>query len=509
MNRRRLAALLAAGLLVGLAISTGTLRVEVGLGENAARAIDLEDLFGGEEKSETPATQGSAPFWRSAPAAEGPVVIPGAPDFADLAERGSPGVVNIQTSKTVSQGPMRFPFEEFFGRNPLFEFPQEEREFKVPSLGSGFLISPDGYIVTNNHVVEDVDEIKVAFLDGTELPAEVVGRDPKTDIALIKVKADHELPALPLGDSDGLRPGEWVVAIGNPFGLSHTVTAGIVSAVGRNIGQGPYDDFIQTDAAINPGNSGGPLLNLRGEVIGINTAINPRANTVGFSVPINMAKGILPQLKASGRVTRGWLGVYIQEITPDLAEALELEGTPEGALVSKVDPEGPAKEAGLERGDVIVEFDGRPIHTMEELPRVVAATPVGRKVEVTVLRQGKRKRFKVAIGELKEPELVAQAEVREGPTAFGMRVQDITPELAEQLGLEKPEGVVVTSVKPGSPADEAGLRPRDVILEVGREPVENIEDLKSKLSATEKGVLLFVRRGDATLFVPLKPSEEG
>ena len=247
----------------------------------------------------------------------------GAPQsFADLAERVSRGVVNIQTSKTVTGQEFPRVFEEFFFGGPPEERFQQ-REHKVPSLGSGFVISSDGYIVTNNHVVEDVDSIKVAFSDGMpELEATIVGRDPKTDIALIRVKTDKELFALPLGDSEKVRPGDWVVAIGNPFGLEHTVTAGIVSAKHRVIGQGSYDDFIQTDAAINPGNSGGPLINLAGEVIGINTAINPRANTIGFAVPVNMAKEVLPQLEATGHVTRGWLGVVIQRITPELVEGV-------------------------------------------------------------------------------------------------------------------------------------------------------------------------------------------
>jgi serine protease Do len=273
-----------------------------------------------------------------------------------------------------------------------------------------------------------------------------------------------------------------VVAIGNPFGLSHTVTAGIVSALGRNIGQGPYDDFIQTDAAINPGNSGGPLLNLEGEVIGINTAINPRANTVGFSVPINVAKTILPQLRDSGHVTRGWLGVYIQQITPEIADAMGLDGD-EGALVSKVDPAGPAAGSGIERGDVILQFDGQAIDKMNELPRIVAGTPVGKAVDVLVMRDGKRKTVQVKLGELDEPTVVAAAEPEVGPSAFGMRVQNVTP---------------------------GGLRRGDVILEVGQEEVKTAQDLHAKLDETDKGVLLFVRRGDVTSYVALKaPEEEG
>jgi len=416
-------------------------------------------------------------------------------------------VVNIQTSKTVVQQAPRVPrqWEEFFGR-PFGEFFGHGQR-TIPSLGTGFVISKDGFIVTNNHVVDDVDTIKVAFSDGSELDAEIVGRDPKTDIALIRVQAPEPLAALPLGNSDAVRPGDWVVAIGNPFGLSHTVTAGIVSAKGRNIGQGPYDDFIQTDAAINPGNSGGPLLNLQGEVIGINTAINPRANTIGFAVPVNMAKAILPQLRASGHVTRGWLGVLIQKITPELAESFGLEDD-QGALVSRVDPSGPAAEAGIERGDVIVEFDGEAISSMEELPRVVAATDVGKSVDVVVLRDGKRKSFSVKIGQLAEPEL-AEARSGEapegGPARFGIAAQDLTPQIAQQLGLGDDEGgVVVTGIEDGSAASEAHLRRGDVILEVDRQAVNSVGELRKRLDDASDGVLLLIRRGDSTLYVAMK-----
>jgi serine protease Do len=500
MSGRRLGVwIFGAAVLVAGLLATGALQVRVDLGENVARAIDL---FG--DEPEKPTAPAAEPFWK-------PTIEPGSetrppvgvPDFADLAERASPGVVNIQTSRTVSHQIPR-QFEELL---PFFAFPPGGEQ-KVPSLGSGFVISSDGYIVTNNHVVEEVDEIKVAFLDGSELAAELVGRDPKTDIALIKVESQKPLPALPLGDSAAARPGDWVVAIGNPFGLSHTVTAGIISALGRDIGQGPYDDFIQTDAAINPGNSGGPLLSLQGEVIGINTAINPRANTVGFSVPINVAKEILPQLRTSGHVTRGWLGVYIQQITPDLAEAMDLEGE-EGALVSKVDPRGPAQSAGVERGDVIVEFDGKPIRKMDELPRIVAATAVGSKVDLVVVREGERKKLAVKIGQLEEPEEIASATEGPGAGAFGLQVQNLTPEMAEQLGLESEGGVVVVGVEPGSPAAEAGLRRGDVILEVGNQPVKDVRDLRRQLDAAGKGALLFVRRGEAGSYVALKrPQEE-
>jgi serine protease Do len=344
------------------------------------------------------------------------------------------------------------------------------------------------------------------------LEAEIVGRDPKTDVALIRVKTEQELPYLPLGDSDKIRPGDWVVAVGNPFGLEHTVTAGIVSAKHRQINDPRsesrrFDDFIQTDAAINPGNSGGPLLNLEGEVVGINTAINPRANTIGFAVPINLAKDVLPQLRATGRVSRGWLGVYIQEITPEIAEQLELEDD-RGALISKVEPGSPADDAGMQRYDVIVEFNGQPISSMEELPRRVAAAPVGSEADVVVLRKGSRKELSVKLGELEEGEKLAQGGApSEEAGIAGVQVQSVTPEMAEQLGLEEAAGVVVTAVEPGSPGDEAGLRRGDVVLEVNQRPVESVEQFRAALGDPEKGALLLVRRGNADIFVPLKRKE--
>jgi serine protease Do len=494
--------LLYAAAVVILLVGSGVLEIHIEWRDNVAQALDL---FGGDEDETQAATSGES-FWKENGEAE--PAIPGiATGFADLAEHVSPGVVNIQTSKTVRGQP--FPsFEDFFFGGP-HEGLGRPHERKIPSLGSGFVISADGFIVTNNHVVEDVDSIKVAFKDGTEIEAEIIGRDPKTDVALIRVEADEPLFALSLGDSSAVRPGEWVVAIGNPFGLEHTVTAGIVSAKHRIIGQGSYDDYIQTDAAINPGNSGGPLLNLKGEVIGINTAINPRANTIGFAVPINMAKEILPQLKSKGAVTRGWLGVVIQRITPDLTEALGLEDE-KGALVSKVAPDGPAAAAGVEHGDVIVEFDDQVIDSWNELPRVVASTPVGKKVKLVVVRDGKRKTLKAEVGALDEGKTLAASEepAEGGAAAFGLRVQDLTPEIAEQLGVKDDAGVLVTRVEPGSPAQEAGLRRGDLIVEVDRSEVNDTSNLQKRLSGAGGRALLLVRRGDATIFVPLKRSEE-
>jgi serine protease Do len=437
--------------------------------------------------------------------------------FAILARAAAPGVVNVHTSKTVVQSLPNFGpfgdlfgglFGERFGTPPQGEQPAPRR-FTVPSLGTGFVISDDGLIVTNNHVVEGVDKIEVVFSDGKRAEAEVVGQDPKTDIALIRAKDTSNLVPLRLGDSDAMLPGDWVIAVGNPFGLDHTVTAGIVSATGRDIGQGPYDDFIQTDAAINPGNSGGPLLNLAGEVVGINTAINPQANTIGFAVPINMAKQILPQLEKEGHVVRGWLGVAVQPVTPELADAMHLE-TQKGALVSEVTKDGPADEAGIERGDVIVRFGSQEIEKMRELPRAVAAAAPGTKVEVELIHDGKDRTRTVEIGELKEAsEPSAAASSDEGSTAFGFDISDVPPELRQRLGLGASEGALITRVYPGGAADHAGLRAGDVIVEVDRSPVSGGFDAEQKLREAGKSTLLDVRRGGASFFAALnRPSKK-
>jgi serine protease Do len=493
--------LIAIGVLAGL-------EVEFTLGPQSAEAIDL---FGSddEKKAEETSEGSREAFWRSDSgiAQAQPIGIP--TSFADLAERVAPAVVSIQTSGTVSMSQPMLPpgFEEFFGGSPYHDrrAPQERRH---SGEGSGFVISEDGYIVTNNHVVEDMDEITVHFLDGSELEAKVIGLDPKTDIALLKVEPeDKQLATIALGDSDAVRAGDWVVAIGNPFGLEHTVTAGIVSAKHRrDVTNQSYEDFIQTDAAINPGNSGGPLIDLEGRVIGINTAIRREANTIGFSVPINQAKHILPQLRAEGRVTRGWLGVQIQGVTPALAESFDLE-EPIGALVSQVLPGTPAAEGGIERGDVIIEFNGEKIGEWRDLPIVVANTPVDAKADVVVIREGKRKKFKIQIGKLDDAEQVASLGGRSdgsGTEAFGLRAQDMTPALAEQLGLEEATGVVVTDVDPDGPAAEAGIRRGDVIVELDQKEVKGVRDLTKKLEAADASVLVLVRRGENTIYVPLK-----
>jgi serine protease Do len=433
--------------------------------------------------------------------------------FATLAEKLSPAVVNISTVQKSAQRSdrpwrgFRSPFRERepFGTDPFREFferffgetPPQGRQ----SLGSGFIIHPQGFIITNNHVIEEADKIKVILFDEREFEAQIIGRDPKTDLALLKVQTSVDLPTVPLGNSQTLRIGEWVMAIGNPFGLSHTVTVGIVSAKGRIIGAGQYDDFIQTDASINPGNSGGPLFNTRGEVVGINTAIIAGGTGIGFAIPVNLAKELLPQLHETGKVTRGWLGVMIQKVTPELAQSFRIQ-QPAGALVADVIEGSPAATAGFQRGDVITSFDGAAIHEMHELPRVVANTPVGKQVKVDILRQGKITTLTVTIAALKEDASASPVSVA---GQLGMEVEELTPELSQNLGIRLREGVVVTTVEEESLAAAAGIREGDVILEINRERVRTAEEYSK---AVQKGagspLLLLISRGESTLYVALK-----
>ncbi len=451
---------------------------------------------------------------------EKPVVVPAAAglrmvpvDIPQLFNEVSPAVVNISTTQVVkfNRPRMRSPFGQqdpfddffhnFFGRMP--------REQKRRSLGSGFIVSPDGYILTNNHVVEKADEVTVTLLDNEEFKAKVVGTDPKIDIALIKIDAKKKLTYVVLGDSDQLDVGEWVVAIGNPFGLGHTVTAGIVSAKGRIIGSGPYDDFIQTDASINPGNSGGPLFNLKGEVVGINTAIVQGGQGIGFATPIQLAKSVLDQLKDKGKVTRGWLGVYIQPLTPDAAENLGLSAR-RGALVSDVTSGGPAEKAGIRSGDVIVAFDGKEIRDEHDLPQAVALTKPGKTVDVRLIRGGKETTVAVTIVEMKgEPGKPAGGHDLSSKT-LGLTVQDITPEIAQRLEIENTKGVVVTGVADGSPAEEAGFNEGDIIRAILRQdkrnPVTDAAEFSKlvKKFQSDKTVLFLVERGEARILLTVK-----
>ncbi len=438
------------------------------------------------------------------------------PDFVSLARNLAPIVVNISTKQRVSReqtAPSPFgendPFGEFWRR--FFGQPFGSPGGGVQeALGSGFIIDAKGIVVTNNHVVENADKITVKLSDEREFEGKLVGRDPKTDIAVIRIGDGKEtFPVAPLGDSNKLQVGEWVVAMGSPFGLSNTVTAGIVSAKGRNIGAGPYDNFIQTDASINPGNSGGPLINLRGEVVGINTAIFSQTGGnlgIGFALPINLAKEILPELIKSGKVTRGWLGVSIQHVTPDIAKALGIEKE-RGALVADVVENSPAARAGIKSGDVIVEYDGKAIDEASHLPILVAETPVGKSVKIAVLRDNKRISVSAKIEELKEQNQAVASTEKTGKV--GLSVQNVTPEVAKSLGLKRPRGVVVTAVEPGSPAADAGLRRGDVILELNRKPIRNVSELHQLLEESKRGenLLFLISRGGNNLFLALKAPE--
>lgn len=442
------------------------------------------------------------------------------PNFTELAKRLTPVTVNISTTKTIKSRFRQFgspfgdgqdphdPFRDFFGDDFYRRFFGDmPKEYKQKNLGSGFIIEEDGYILTNNHVIEGADEIKVKTHNKKEYDAEVIGRDPKTDIALIRIKGVKEdLPVAKLGDSDALEVGEWVIAIGNPFGLMETVTTGIVSAKWRKIGAGPYEDFIQTDASINPGNSGGPLFNMDGKVVGVNTMIYSTSGGnmgIGFAIPINIAKNIVRQLKEKGRVIRGWLGVVVQTVTPELAESFGLEEG-KGALIADVSKGGPADKAGIEPGDVITKFDGKDVKEMTELPLMVAETMVGKKVKVAVLRDGKKKVITVKIGELeeKQAEKIAAKEKED----MGITVREITPELANRYGLSDDEGVIITYVEPGSPADEAGLRKGDIIKEINRKSVKTLDEYLGAIKDKKaENILVLVKRGGTSLWVVLKP----
>lgn len=438
-------------------------------------------------------------------------VMPGS--FAKLAAQLSPTVVNVKVTKVkeanfhgpvAPDGPFGDLFERFFQ-----QMPDMPRGYQSEGAGSGVIISDNGYILSNNHVVEGATEVTVTLADQKEYPAKVVGRDPKTDLAVLKIDAEKPLPSAALGDSDKLQVGDWVVAVGNPFGLSQTVTSGIVSAKGRVIGAGPYDDFIQTDASINPGNSGGPLFNLKGEIVGINTAIIPQGQGIGFAIPVNTAKPLIPQLVETGTITRGYLGVNIQTLTPDLAKALKVEEQ-KGILVADVVPGSPAEKGGIERGDIIVSYNGKDVDDSHKLPAMVAATPVNEKVAITVIRNGKKSDMSVTVGKLEPKEgIAADPGTEPFKSNWGLQLHDLGPEIERHYRLKADKGVVVVGVEPGSPADEAGLQQGDVIVEVNRQPVNSVDEVKESVSKSEgEGrLLILVQRQDGKFYVPLKQQQ--
>ena len=472
-----------------------------------------------------------------------PISLPAAarpaPDgFADLAEKLLPSVVNVSTTQTLKperhsekstpgrpQLPPGSPFEQFFkdffDHNGQQGDHPEARPRKATSLGSGFVIDPAGYIVTNNHVIDDADEITVILHDDTNLKAEVVGRDAKTDVAVLKVKSDKPLVAASWGDSDKARVGDWVLAIGNPFGLGGTVTAGILSAQHRDINSGSYDDFLQTDAAINRGNSGGPMFGMDGRIIGINTAIFSPSGTsigIGFAIPSNLAQEVVAELirEPDHAVHRGWLGVRIQAVTDEIAESLGLD-KPHGALVASVNDNGPAQRGGVQPGDVILSFNGKPVTDMRHLPRLVAEAHVGAAVPVTVWRKRQQATLQVTVGKLEETEQVAAKETpKDKPskpdtgnvTLLGLTLTNITPELKDKFSLSDQKGAVVVDVTKDSPAAEKGLLPGDVIVEAAQEEINSARQVAGKIDdakkAGRKSILLLVERKGDLRFVALR-----
>ena len=442
------------------------------------------------------------------------------PDFRQVIKQYGPAVVNISTTQKAG-GTQRFrfpglpnlpednPLNEFFKH--FFEEGPGTQERQIQSLGSGFIISADGYVLTNAHVVKGADKIIVRMIDHREKPATVVGLDERSDVAVLKLDADN-LPAVKVGDSDKLEVGEWVLAIGSPFGLEYTVTQGIVSALGRSLPSDNYVPFIQTDAAVNPGNSGGPLFNLRGEVVGVNSQIYSRSGGfmgLSFAIPIKVAMQVAEQLKTQGHVTRGWLGVAIQNVTQELAQSFGLE-RPQGALVAQVMPDGPAAKAGIKPGDIILNYDDQPVQESSRLPLLVGATPVGKTVNLTVLREGKKKTVQVTIEKLKEEEQMAAAKGGKQPSGLlNMVVTDLSREQRQQLGVEE-RGVLVQDVKDG-PAEEAGIQPGDVILAINHNDVKNAAQFTELVKALPRGktVPILVQRDSSAVFLALKVPEKG
>jgi serine protease Do len=439
--------------------------------------------------------------------------------FVQVAQSVKPAVVNIATTQRPrpQEGrrpspapPFRGPFRDFFGEDFFERFFGERPQREQRSLGSGVLVDRRGYILTNNHVIEQADQIDVRLADKRKFSATIIGKDSKTDLAVIKIEAPDDLPVAKLGDSAKIRIGEWAIAIGNPFGLDQTVTVGVISAVGRSdVGITTYEDFIQTDASINPGNSGGPLVNIQGEVIGINTAIVATGQGIGFAIPISMAREIKDRLIAQGKVVRGWLGVGIQELTEELASQFGVKPE-EGVLVGNVMPGSPAERGGLKTGDIIQEFNDTRIANVHQLQREVAQSRVGSQAQIKVLREKQPVKLTIVLGE-QPADLAAATEPSAPPSEaadrFGLAVQDLTPDLRDQLGLKEAEGIVVSGVEEAGPAARAGIRPGDVIAEANREPVRSVSEFARILTRLRPGqnLLLLVRRDGSSRFAVLSP----
>ena len=433
------------------------------------------------------------------------------PTLADLVEILQPSVVNISTTSVVRQ---RSPFQRrpnspFGGNDPFDDFFKKffggdspQQEFKRQGLGSGFIMSKDGYVVTNNHVIDKASDVEIILQNGDKYEAKIVGKDPKTDLAVLKFEPDQEIQEVHFGDSDNLRIGDWVIAIGNPFGLGYTVTVGIVSAKGRSLGLGAYDDFIQTDASLNPGSSGGPLFNLKGEVVGVNTAIVARGQGIGFAIPIDLAEFVIEQLKSGGKVVRGWLGVYVQKVTPEIASSFGLNED-EGALVSDLAPDSPAEKAGIIRGDVIVEYDGQKVNDVSDLTNMAAVTPPGTEVSVKVIQDGKTKNMKVKLEEFPDQEAQVKDEVRK---SLGLTVRQLTPKIVKRFNIDHDEGVMITDVDQGSVAGDAGLKPGDIILEINKKPINTLANYSAVLEDVKPGdtALFLVKRGNNTIYAALR-----
>lgn len=459
-------------------------------------------------------TAQAAPLWHDADKTDLDSIALKTDTFVNVSKKVQPAVAFISTTQEVKQqggfgefgpGPegMEPDMQDFFER--FFRMPRRNQKQLQQGLGSGFIINEEGYIVTNNHVVERATEIKVTLVDDEEYSAKIIGRDENTDLALLKINAKHTFPFVKFGDSDRLRVGDVVVAVGNPFGLDHTVTQGIVSQKDRSIGFGRYDQFIQTDASINPGNSGGPLLNINGDVIGINAAIKGMNTGIGFAIPANVAKAVITQLKDKGKVTRGMIGVFIQKLTPSLRQALKLGSNKNGALVSSVVAGSPSEKAGILQRDVIIEFDGKEVKDDRTLPLLVAHTTVGKKVEVVVLRDGAKKSFDLVVEELREDNRKSgQGAPSLDKEDIGIAVQDLTPETAKKFGLERNEaGVVITDVEDNSLAQRQGLARGDIILEVNRKSIKAVSDYRTTMKGLKSGdtVLFLVKRGEGTIFI--------